>query len=148
MQCKPFIAARPGYWLSSLQAAHPASEEISKTGQITTFVAGTRYGNRPEVVNNLAVGDSLLLVSEPTNLYDRNAVRVERLDGSQVGYIPRNLAALLAGSIQGPLQARVIKLDHSYAAFGKQDVTIIFALPIQNDQTQGEKAYEPVESDL
>ena len=100
------------------------------------------------MVKSLTAGDLLQLVPEPTNLYDRNAIRVERLDGSQVGYVPRHLAALLAGSIQTPLQAKVIKLDHSYAAFGKQDVTITFAFPIQNDQTQGEKAYEPVESDL
>ena len=148
MQSKPFVAARPGYWLSTLQAAQPAKEEITEAGQITTFVAGTRYGNRPAVVNSLTVGDQLQLVPEPTNLYDRNAIRVERLDGSQVGYIPRHLAALLAGSFQEPLQAKVIKLDHSYAAFGKQDVTITFACPVQNDQKQGEKAYEPVESDL
>jgi len=148
MQHNPYISINPGYWLSTLQAVRPPQEEVSETGQITTFVAGTRYEGRPAVVSSLQAGQTLQLVPEPTNPYDRNAVRVECLDGRRVGYIPRHLAALIAAVIHTPLQARVTALDRSIPSFGKRDVTISFSCPVISAETKGEQAYEPIESDL
>jgi len=36
------------------------------------------------------------LVREPSNQYDRNAIRVLNINGIQVGHIPRNVAVKLA----------------------------------------------------
>ena len=32
-----------------------------------------------------------MLVKEPSNVYDPNAIRVQKLDGTQLGYIPKEL---------------------------------------------------------
>lgn len=41
-------------------------------------------------------GEHVVLKREPTNQYDRNAIRVDNVMGAQIGHIPRNLAAKLA----------------------------------------------------
>ena len=47
------------------------------------------YGpNRQELIEALRRGEELKLVPEPENLFDKDAVRVLKLDGSQVGYLP------------------------------------------------------------
>ncbi|RYC65063.1 hypothetical protein CHU98_g1159 [Xylaria longipes] len=41
-------------------------------------------------------GESILCIREPSNAYDRNAVRVDNIMGSQIGHLPRILAQKLA----------------------------------------------------
>lgn len=41
-------------------------------------------------------GEEVRLVREPGNAYDRNAVQVKNIGGTQVGHLPRNVAAKLA----------------------------------------------------
>ncbi|KAI0334969.1 hypothetical protein GY45DRAFT_967409 [Cubamyces sp. BRFM 1775] len=41
-------------------------------------------------------GEEVLLVRQPHNQYDRNAIQVKNIGGTQVGHIPRNVAAKLA----------------------------------------------------
>ncbi|KAI0779816.1 SNF2 family N-terminal domain-containing protein [Fomes fomentarius] len=41
-------------------------------------------------------GEEVMLEREPQNQYDRNAIRVKNISGSQVGHVPRNAAAKLA----------------------------------------------------
>lgn len=44
-------------------------------------------------------GEHVVLKREPTNQYDRNAIRVDNVMGAQIGHIPRNLAMKLASYI-------------------------------------------------
>ncbi|KAI0356200.1 hypothetical protein OH77DRAFT_1423798 [Trametes cingulata] len=41
-------------------------------------------------------GEEVILVREPHNKYDRNAIQVKNIGGTQVGHIPRQVAAKLA----------------------------------------------------
>ncbi|KZT00465.1 uncharacterized protein LAESUDRAFT_553779 [Laetiporus sulphureus 93-53] len=41
-------------------------------------------------------GEQVRLVREPNNKYDRNAIQVKNIGGTQVGHVPRNAAAKLA----------------------------------------------------
>ncbi|KAJ3724629.1 SNF2 family N-terminal domain-containing protein [Lentinula raphanica] len=41
-------------------------------------------------------GEQVILVREPNNVHDRNAIRVDNIGHTQVGHIPRNVAAKLA----------------------------------------------------
>ena len=43
-----------------------------------------------------SVGERVFLRREPSNQYDRNAIKVENVMGAQIGHIPRNVAADLA----------------------------------------------------
>lgn len=60
-------------------------------GKIEGKIVGVRYYR-----GNANPGEHVVLKREPTNQYDRNAIRVDNVMGAQVGHIPRNLAAKLA----------------------------------------------------
>ena len=64
--------------------------------KIETKVVGVTFDNRQDILANLCAGLKIRLVREPTNPRGRNAIRVERIDGSQLGYINKTLAADLA----------------------------------------------------
>jgi hypothetical protein len=72
------------------------SHEYRSGSCVCTRVVGVTFNGRPRVVARLNFGEDILLKREPTNPYDRNAIRVECTDGQQIGYINRYLAATLA----------------------------------------------------
>ncbi len=53
------------------------------------YIAGFQYGDGGRVIDQLHPGDALVLVREPTNAYDRQAVRVD-WRGHTLGYLPRD----------------------------------------------------------
>lgn len=57
-------------------------------------VVGLSFENRQKIVKKLKRGETLLLVREPTNEFDPNAIMVQRLDGNTVGYVPAELTNL------------------------------------------------------
>lgn len=61
-------------------------------------VAGTfRIRDGWKVIKNLTTGEIVLLIREPDNKFDENAIRVETRDTKiKLGYIPRKIAAVLA----------------------------------------------------
>ncbi|KAF1845826.1 uncharacterized protein K460DRAFT_286410 [Cucurbitaria berberidis CBS 394.84] len=54
-------------------------------------IVGVRYYN-----GYATVGEMVVCRREPTNPYDRNAIRVLNVQGEQIGHLPRTLAASLA----------------------------------------------------
>ncbi|KAI4867462.1 SNF2 family N-terminal domain-containing protein [Hypoxylon rubiginosum] len=60
-------------------------------GTMDIKIVGVRYYNG--VVNP---GEKVLLRREPSNQYDRNAIRVDNVMRNQIGHVPRNLASKLA----------------------------------------------------
>ena len=63
------------------------------------FLAGKKYYDTDEVFDKLRIGTKLMLIAEPDNRYDENAVAVAYKDESdtvskdnvyQLGYIPRS----------------------------------------------------------
>jgi len=61
-------------------------------------IAGVSFDNRQTVLEKVMEGDAVLFEKEPHNDYDENAVRISLLDGSQLGYVPREYTSLF-----GPL---------------------------------------------
>ena len=55
---------------------------------LTTHCAGANYGAWKDQLDDLAFGTVLRAVREPSNEYDRNAIRLDAPDGSKVGYVP------------------------------------------------------------
>ncbi|XP_061553004.1 helicase-like transcription factor isoform X1 [Phycodurus eques] len=76
-------------------------------GQIQGTVVGLKYYSG--VVNQ---GEMVGLVREPQNLFDRNAVMVTNIYGSQVGHIKRELAAPMAHVMDNKL-AKVEGVVHT-----------------------------------
>jgi hypothetical protein len=113
-----------GYWLSTL-LTKVTDKIIAPNHQYDTFVVGSTYEGRQNVVRKLTVNEIIQLHREPHNPYDRNAIRVERLDGECFGYINRFEAAKLAPQLDAIGQlilgqvARIIRLAPGYSRWGR-----------------------------
>lgn len=57
---------------------------------------GIMHGNRQDAISRCVRGESLQLIREPQNPCDKNAIRILRASGEDVGYVPRDDAADLA----------------------------------------------------
>ncbi|GAB1371813.1 HIRAN domain-containing protein [Candidatus Kapaibacterium sp.] len=63
---------------------------------IKTHVAGTSYLDLKETEANLTVGDKMIFVREPNNTHDKKAIKIVDINGSKLGYIPRDKNEILA----------------------------------------------------
>ena len=66
-------------------------DDIHQT-KIHSKIAGVTFEERQSIVKQLKVGDTLILEREPTNIYDKNAIKVLLPDKRHVGYINKTLA--------------------------------------------------------
>jgi helicase len=95
---------------------NPVLRHYADTEQIlpcAVRVRGTKYENKRLVAQGSKVGDVVTLVRDYGNHIDRNAVDVH-LDGQSLGYIPRQIAQLMAPDIDCglELEARVAEVRH------------------------------------
>jgi SWI/SNF-related matrix-associated actin-dependent regulator of chromatin subfamily A3 len=60
-------------------------------GSLDGKIVGIRYYN-----GFATPGEQVLIKREPGNPYDSNAIRVNNVQGTQIGHLPKNLAAKLA----------------------------------------------------
>ena len=124
------------YWKSSLKDANINN---SRT-QIITRVVGVTFDNRQEVVAKLKVGEQITLRREPTNPYDANVIRVERITCEQIGYIDRYKAATLApmyDACQEPGVGSVLQLTGDQNNGMSLGVVIEFTIPEPSQMTKG-----------
>jgi len=126
------------YWINSArrsQSHRPSNEFEAK-------VVGVTYENRQQVVRQLTPGETVWLRREPHNQFDPNAIRVERANGQQIGYIAKELARSLAAPLDrcgGAVSATVTVIvggQYSSSSFG---VRISFRLP-DNSEDNGPAA--------
>lgn len=92
-------------------------------------VAGFAYHEGPRLLGRLCQGLPLRLVSEPGNLHDARAVRIEAF-GRHIGYVPRSdngpLDRLL---VQGaPVAARVLAVEPGAPAWSAVTVAVSLRL--------------------
>ena len=93
----------PGYSPSSGSSPHPFEVQV----------AGVTYSNddgssRQHVVSMCHVDEHLLLIRDPGNQYDGNAIKVCRTTGAQLGFIPASVAANLAPLMDSGMKFTVI----------------------------------------
>ncbi|RIB17795.1 hypothetical protein C2G38_2186386 [Gigaspora rosea] len=96
------------------------NESFVLYGNAKTKIVGIQYYNG--IINK---GEAVTLIREPSNPYDKNAIRVDNIMCVQVGHIPRDVAAALApltdnatiigigGVYQTPLQLHVYGLSQA-----------------------------------
>ncbi|EME89499.1 uncharacterized protein MYCFIDRAFT_49082 [Pseudocercospora fijiensis CIRAD86] len=77
--------------IASTQFATNGSDEYQHYGDISTKVVGVRYYS-----GYANPGEHILIRREPGNQYDSNAIRIDNVAGTQIGHIPRGVAAKLA----------------------------------------------------
>ena len=59
-------------------------------------IVGVTFDNRQDGIKSLSVGQRLILIREPENPHDCNAIKVWTEDGYGLGYISANLAEQFA----------------------------------------------------
>src|SRR4029077_381567 len=79
----------------SIWAASAQERSSSEIAVQISLTAGLRYHEAKAVCDRIVWGGALILVCEPGNPYDVNAVRVD-WNGHQLGYIPRAENAAVA----------------------------------------------------
>uniref|UniRef100_A0A8C4V5J1 Helicase like transcription factor n=1 Tax=Falco tinnunculus TaxID=100819 RepID=A0A8C4V5J1_FALTI len=81
-----------------LRTSTPDTDMAILYGTLRGSVVGLRYYTG--IVNN---NEMVALQREPNNPYDKNAVKVNNVNGDQVGHIKKELAAALAGIMDNKL---------------------------------------------
>jgi SWI/SNF-related matrix-associated actin-dependent regulator of chromatin subfamily A3 len=77
--------------IHSTQAAAANTEHLVHYGDMSTKIVGVRFYN-----GYASGGEQIIMRREPGNPYDSNAIRIDNVAGTQIGHIPRNVAAKLA----------------------------------------------------
>jgi HIRAN domain len=95
----------------------PDSWEVAET-----YIAGIMYDGRHVIVPRLTLREQVRLRRQPDNAFDSRAVRVERLTGEHLGFVPREFAAQIAPHMDSggqPIEATVTEIisDASGASF-------------------------------
>lgn len=85
--------------------------EMTTRGECEVYnIAGINY--RGDLTNALGTNEAVL-IPEPTNPHDPNAIRIELTDGTHVGYIPADQTAEAAKHLQSPTYA-IIRRTQTY----------------------------------
>lgn len=85
--------------------------------EIITYIAGVTYENHQEEVNRLYLGADVLIIPEPENPFDENAISVNsQLDERKIGYLPKELAKAIGTyfkcntSPEYPVKGKVVEI--------------------------------------
>lgn len=70
----------------------PATEPTQTIRSFFTKVAGATFEGRQRIVARCSVGERLVLVRDPDNRFDQGAIKVMRLNGEQLGFIPEHVS--------------------------------------------------------
>ncbi len=96
----------------------PAHLPDASTVSIKAYVAGIMFEDRFVFAQELTLSHRLKLVRQYDNAHDPNAIQVVHSDMGQIGFVPRQMASMLASRMdahQIELNARVIELQHEPA---------------------------------
>jgi len=86
--------------------------------QASTKIAGTQYYEAEKLYSSKKIkyGEAVKVQREPSNSYDKNAIKVLSNSGSMLGYIPKNFAAVLAPKMDSGL-----KVSANIKEIGRRD---------------------------
>lgn len=85
------------WWLEQAKTK-PSHKNVPETVEIA--IAGVTFEGRQQILARLTQGETVYLVREPSNQYDRNAIRITRGNGEVLGYVPKTTAASLASGLE------------------------------------------------
>lgn len=57
-----------------------------------TKIAGVTFEGRQQIIARCSAGEKLRLVRDPSNPFDKGAIKVVRLNGEQLGFIPAHVS--------------------------------------------------------
>jgi hypothetical protein len=112
-----------------LSLAAPASAESIKVLVQRSPLAGFQFYAGRELWDELKAGDALVLVREPDNRHDANAVRVE-WRGRRLGYLPRAENRAVAEEMDrgGRVTARIARLNRHLDPWKRIQIEVFVVL--------------------
>ena len=121
------------YWPSTVLSSNSNSPSDYHQGDcINTRAVGVSFGNRQQLIAKLEVGEEIILRREPQNPFDSNAIRLERKNGAQFGFINKYLAEELVpifDSYGKPVRGVVTNLIGGFGPGYHRGVCISFTIP-------------------
>ena len=121
------------YWPPTVLSSNSNSPSDYHQGEcINTRAVGVSFGNRQQLIAKLEVGEEIILRREPLNAFDPNAIRLERKNGTQFGFINKYLAEELAPIFDAygtPIKGVVSKLIGGFSPGYHRGVCISFTIP-------------------
>lgn len=86
-------------------------------------ILGMKYTGNQSVVEDIMPDDSVLLIPEPENPHDENAIRVE-LNGVKIGYVARSDAQHILPLMETRLDAKVCFPIYKDCIYGYSEIEI------------------------
>jgi hypothetical protein len=125
-------------WLAGYQLVDPAdgrflgrtAPELAERGLVVAGVAGAaRHHAAALAGDDVAPGRALVLRRDAGNAFDPNAIAVHSEAGAQVGWVPREVAAELAGDLDAgrPWSAVVLREQRPSPREGRTGLTMLLA---------------------
>jgi HIRAN domain len=125
-------------WVAGFQLVDPASgrwlgrdaPELAAAGLRVTGVAGAAQHHGEALQSGAAApGQAVRLRRDPENPHDPHAIAVDGGDGVQLGWVPRELAAALAGELDAgrPWSAVVLREQRASPRDPRTGITILLA---------------------
>lgn len=94
------------------------------------YIAGVKFHQLKNVIDILSEGDNLMIIAEPTNKFDPNAVRLEYIDAGynlvMLGFVPKKFSSEVAAALKigKELKCTLIKLDKKAKTWEQAKVEI------------------------
>jgi single-stranded-DNA-specific exonuclease len=109
-----------------------AENETPTPQLMTTRLAGVSFHDRQGIIAKLRVGDQVMLLREPENPHDPNAIKVVNGAGNVIGYLPSVMAAAVALLLDQhgvPWPAQVAAINDCGLAGANVGVEVVFSDP-------------------
>lgn len=124
------------WWYQAFRRDTPEQKFL----HIETRVVGVTYENRQSLIAGMQESERVLLVREPDNPFDSNAIAVKRVNGRCIGYLPREEAANLAGKFDTygkTVSGKVTAILGKHFIDGQLGLRISFSLPESEPVEEG-----------
>jgi hypothetical protein len=101
-------------WAMAPYAGSPQAVTDEKVGvlvgsQRNYKVAGVTFEGRQDVIKTLVPGEIIHFEHQPHNEHDPNAIAVKKVDGTQIGFLPKEIAEMAVDVISN-LDGKIINI--------------------------------------
>ena len=79
-------------------------EEEESENEFNTKVVGVTFEGRQRYIRRMSVGEDVTLERDPSNIHDKNAIKVINKGGYQIGFISRDLAEKMAPNMDNGIK--------------------------------------------
>ena len=114
------------------------------------YIAGVKFHEAKKCMKDLHVGDFIQLTCEPTNQYDKNAVRIEcavNQDCFMLGYVPKKFSAEVTRAMMDlNLCCQVLEVNPENDTWTQLKVRVMENTPDPDYNVIGENPGESLET--